>query len=79
MDRESFEENKARREIGMRTIFNFVRGLLWLAVGLFFLNHERFGLEGSFNPTLSLVFGVACLCYGLYRIWVGIRSRSNQE
>lgn len=77
MDRNSFEQDKARREVGMKTVYNYVMGVLWFAVGLFFLNRERFGLEGSIDPGLSNIFGVSCLVYGLFRIWRGYRSRAN--
>lgn len=79
MDRQSFEQNKARRDTGMRTVYNYVMGVLWFAVGLFFLNHGRFGLEGAIDPLLARIFGVCCLFYGLFRVWRGYRSRANAE
>ena len=79
MDRESFDRDKARRETGMRTVYHFIMGVLWFAVGLFFLNHVRFGLDGAFDPILARIFGVSCLVYGLFRVWRGYRSRANAE
>jgi hypothetical protein len=45
-------------------------------VGIFFLNHSRFGLEGKFDPLLANIFGGTCILYGLFRIWRGYKSNS---
>jgi|LakMenE01Jun11ns_1017448.scaffolds.fasta_scaffold9409595_1 hypothetical protein len=76
MDRKEFEQQRNRQASGMRTIYHFVMGILWVGLGIFFLNHKRFGLEGSFDPGLATLFGAICVGYGLFRAWRGYKSRS---
>jgi hypothetical protein len=74
MDMNEFEQKKERQANSMQRIYNYGMGVLWVAVGIFFLNHERFGLEGAFDPKLALFFGGTCILYGLFRLWRGYKS-----
>lgn len=73
MDRNEFEQKREQQSARMRSIYNYAMGALWVSVGIFFLNHERFGLEGAFDPQLAMFFGGACIVYGLFRLWRGFK------
>lgn len=73
MDRNEFEQKREQQSARMRSIYNYAMGVLWVGVGVFFLNHERFGLEGAFDPQLAMFFGGACIVYGLFRLWRGFK------
>lgn len=73
MDRNEFEQKREQQAARMRSIYNYAMGALWVSVGIFFLNHERFGLEGAFDAQLAMFFGGACIVYGLFRLWRGYK------
>jgi hypothetical protein len=73
MDRNEFEEKRAQQQGRIQTIYHYGMGVLWIAVGLFFINHERFGLEGAFDAKLAMFFGGFCILYGLFRLWRGFK------
>ena len=76
MDRNEFEQINERRQAKIRSFYNYGMGILWFGVGIFFLNHRRFGLEGQFDPLLANIFGGSCIFYGLFRLWRGYKNKS---
>ncbi len=74
MDRNEYEQKRDQQSGKIRSIYNYGMGVLWIVVGLFFLNHERFGMEGAFDPSLAMFFGGACIVYGIFRLWRGYKS-----
>lgn len=71
-----FEERQRRRSALMRSVYDYTMGLLWLLAGAFFLIHERFGYDLKLDKTLTTIFGVAAVLYGLFRIYRGYKSHS---
>jgi len=49
-------------------------GILWLAVGGFFLLHNKFGVELNIDKVLTTIFGVSALLYGAFRIYRGYKK-----
>jgi hypothetical protein len=76
MDRNEFEQKKDRQQSRIKSFYNMGMGILWLVVGIFFLSHKRFGMEGAFDPLLANIFGGSCVLYGLFRLWRGFKSNS---
>lgn len=74
MDRNEFEQKREDQSSRIRSIYNYGMGGLWVAVGIFFLLHERFGLEGAFDAKLAMFFGGMCILYGLFRLWRGFKK-----
>lgn len=77
MDRNEFEQKNERQQTRIKSYYNYGMGILWFAVGIFFLNHSRFGLEGQFDPLLANIFGGTCILYGLFRLWRGYKSNTR--
>lgn len=77
MDRQDFERKQEKQQVGMRTIYSYAMGVLWVGLGIFFINHERFGMAGAFDPALAKFFGVVCIFYGLFRFWRGYKGHSK--
>lgn len=77
MDRHDFDRKQEERQVSMRTIYSYAMGVLWLGLGIFFINHDRFGMAGAFDPKLAVFFGVVCIFYGVFRFWRGYKGHSK--
>lgn len=75
MDRKEYEEKQLKQQTRLRSFYDFGMGLMWLAAGLFFLLYRKLGLEFDFDPLVSVIFGGACILYGLFRIWRGYKIK----
>jgi hypothetical protein len=74
MDRQDFNRQKTRQNNLTRTIYDLGMGLLWTAVGIFLLLHEKFGVTLNFDNLLANIFGGVCIFYGLFRVYRGYKS-----
>jgi hypothetical protein len=64
------ETRKEERRQKIHAGYDYAMGSLWLCTGLFFLLHNRFGIElKNFDTTLTWIFGGACIAYGLFRLY----------
>lgn len=67
--------------IRMRSISNYVMGILLIAAGCFFL----FPIEktakfiNQYDPTMIKIFGIICWIYGIFRIYRGYRKNYFRE
>jgi uncharacterized membrane protein HdeD (DUF308 family) len=63
----------------LRTIYNYTMGVLWLAAGIFFLFHRKWGydlkLNNSADVLLTNIFGASAVLYGLFRIYRGYKKQ----
>lgn len=77
---ENFENQKLsgkdRRYLNMRSLMDIGMGILWSAMGVFFIFIRYFntGLEARFDDPVMKIFGAICLLYGGFRIYRGIRK-----
>jgi len=74
MDRQDYEQKRARQQSITRTVYDFGMGVLWTCVGIFLLFHEKLGVALNFDNLLANIFGTACILYGLFRIYRGYKS-----
>jgi hypothetical protein len=65
------EKNTASR---LRSLYDLIMGILWTAVGFFFLFQKKFGYDFELAPALNTIFGVSSLLYGLFRIYRGFKK-----
>lgn len=79
-DRDSLSE-KDKRYIRMRSIMDVGMGLLWLAMGVFFIFIRYFntGWEARFDDPTMKVFGGICALYGGFRIYRGYKKNYLRE
>lgn len=70
----NFEENKNKTSSQLRTIYGLTMGVLWSAIGIFFLIHKKIGYDLQLDQTLTTIFGVSCVLYGGFRIYRGVKK-----
>ena len=72
---------KDKRYIRMRSIMDMGMGLLWSAMGIFFIFIRYFntGWEARFDDPAMKAFGGICLLYGVWRVYRGYRKNYLRE
>jgi hypothetical protein len=73
-------ENKERSTQSLlRKVYNYTMGILWFAVGIFFLFHRKWGYDLKLNNPrdvlLANIFGVSAVLYGLFRLYRGFKNK----
>lgn len=82
---EEFEkEQLSERDRGfirMRSMMDYGMGIMWFAMGIFFVFIEYFntGLEARFDDPVMKGFGVICILYGGFRIYRGYKKNYLRE
>lgn len=77
---EEFEKEplteRERSIIRMRSISNYVMGLILIAAGFFFMFPVKStsSFLGLYDPMLIKTFAVLCWIYGLFRIYRGYKK-----
>jgi hypothetical protein len=71
----NYEENRRKTNAMFRSIYDYVMGVLWLSLGIVFLFHEKIGINVDFDPVLEVIFGVAALLYGAFRLYRGYKKK----
>jgi hypothetical protein len=70
----NFEERQRNTSSKLRSIYDFTMGVLWIAVGGFFLFQKKLGYDLQLDKTLTIIFGVSSLLYGSFRIYRGFKK-----
>ena len=75
----AFDDRKRTTSSQLRTIYNYTMGVLWSAVGIFFLFHRKWGYDLKLNEPrdvlLANIFGVSAVLYGLFRLYRGFKNK----
>jgi len=53
-------------------------GVLWLAAGVFFIFHKKWGYDLRFSDKqmpLAYIFGISAVLYGLFRLYRGFKNK----
>jgi len=53
-------------------------GILWFGAGIFFLLNKYLIGTAGFDSLTSSIFGIACLCYGFFRLYRGFAAKRKQ-
>jgi len=69
-----YEERNRKSTNRLRAVYDFTMGILWFAVGVFFLFQKKFGYDLQLDVTLTRIFGVSSLLYGAFRIYRGFKK-----
>lgn len=73
---ENRDKEKQRRAAGLHALYDYVMGVLWLCVGLFFLLNKRMGVEWmKSDPIIDNIFGVVGIAYGIFRFYRGYQRK----
>ena len=70
----NFEERQKVNSSRMRSIYDYTMGVLWVAVGVVFLFQKKIGIDLQLDKTLTTIFGVSSLLYGIFRIYRGFKK-----
>ncbi len=80
---EEFErepDEKSKRHKRMHAIMDYGMGSLWMAMGIFLLDPERFSDRFySLSDPVMKGFGAVCILYGLFRIYSGYKKKYYNE
>jgi hypothetical protein len=72
---DEFDKRKLSAYTSRRSLMDFGMGLIYLALGGFFLLSRQLGYELVFpQPPFSYIFGGLCVVYGLFRIYRGYKK-----
>ena len=74
----AFDDRKRNTSSQLRTIYNYTMGVLWFAVGIFFLFHRKLGYDLKFSDkdiALAYILGVSSILYGLFRLYRGFKNK----
>jgi F0F1-type ATP synthase assembly protein I len=71
MDTNSFRDREEKRQSSFKVMYDFAAGILWLGAGVFFLAGKYLGGKLIVDSLLSTIFGIACVCYGVFRLYRG--------
>ena len=65
----NFKEKEQKRQQSFKVIYDYAMGVLWFGAGLFFLLNKYLVKGFAFDSLTSSMFGIACLCYGVFRLY----------
>lgn len=69
------EDKRQKAYANRRAIMDYGMGLIYTAMGAFFLFSEKFGVTLQFpTPPFSYIFAALCLIYGGFRIYRGYKK-----
>ena len=71
----NYEEKRRKTNAMLRSVYDYVMGVLWFSLGIVFLFHEKMGINVDFDPTLEVIFGAAALLYGAFRLYRGYKKK----
>ena len=73
---EEYEKKKRKQVTLMRSLMDYGMGILFLAVGVFFLFGDKMNIKlgNDVDPVLSKIFGGISILYGFWRIYRGYKK-----
>lgn len=74
---EEYQKQRERQIGQMRSVTNYVMGILFFLLGVFFLLYESFGitdLMGRKPSGLDKLIGILFIVYGIWRIYRGYKK-----
>ena len=82
MSLEEFEDNtdpKTKRYIAMKSLMDLGMGIFYLVIGGYILLGTKFTVAVLDNKLVARIFAIAIICYGLFRIYRGIKKDYLRE
>ena len=74
---ENWNERNKKRSTNFKVLYDYVMGVLWLGLGLFFLLSKKLGIEVmKSDPLIDAIFGCVGIAYGLFRLYRGYKQQN---
>lgn len=74
---ENWNERNKKRSTNFKVLYDYVMGVLWLGLGLFFLLSKKLGIEiMKSDPLIDTIFGCVGIAYGLFRFYRGYKQQN---
>lgn len=73
---EEYENQRQKQIVRMRSVTNYIMGVLFLGVGIFFLIYDKIGIDmmGRKPSYMDIIIGVMFVLYGGWRIYRGYKK-----
>lgn len=73
---QNWEDQKRKRQSLLHSLYDYVMGVLWLAVGLLFLLNKKLDIGWmKSDPLIDVIFGCVGIAYGLFRLYRGYQKQ----
>jgi len=73
---QNWEEQKRKKNSFFHSLYDYGMGILWIALGLFFLFNKRLEIEWmNSDPLIDTLFGCVGIAYGLFRLYRGYQRK----
>ena len=68
---EEYQQQREKQIAQMRSITNYVMGVVFFCLGVFFLVYDSFGIDlmGRKPSYLDKIIGIMCMAYGSWRLY----------
>ena len=73
---EEYENQRQKQIVRMRSVTNYIMGILFLVFGIFFLIYDKLGIDmlGRKPSYLDIIIGVMFVVYGGWRVYRGYKK-----
>ncbi|MFT3702772.1 MAG: hypothetical protein QM802_10395 [Agriterribacter sp.] len=73
---ENWDRQKERRKLGLQAMYDYGMGVLWMAVGVFFLLNKYLAVPlMKSDPLIDTIFGAVGIAYGAFRLYRGYQKK----
>lgn len=78
MDTNSFRDREETRQSRYKGFYDLTMGLIWFVAGIFFITAKYFGNGWGLDSLSTSLFGIAALCYGIFRLYRGYSTKKRK-
>jgi hypothetical protein len=78
MDTNSFRDREETRQSRYKVFYDLTMGLIWFAAGIFFITAKYIGNGWGLDSLTTSLFGIAALCYGVFRLYRGFTTKKRR-
>jgi uncharacterized membrane protein HdeD (DUF308 family) len=78
MDTNSFRDREETQQSRYKVFYDLTMGLIWFVAGIFFITAKYFGNGWGLDSLTTSLFGIAALCYGVFRLYRGFSTKKRR-
>lgn len=77
---QNWEEQKRKKSANFHSLYDFVMGILWVGLGIFFLFNKNWDISFmKSDPIIDVLFGSVGIAYGLFRLYRGYQRKKFRK